>query len=118
MDRLAPTPTNADKKADYTVGFTDQTAELRLESLPTQGDIPHWLRGTLIRNSPGKFWAGTEEMHHWFDGLAMPHSFMDQLVKVDAQTGKTTIWAAPNCHPGEPVFVPAPNAQEEDDGVT
>lgn len=41
----------------------------------------------------------------------------DQLVKLDVQSGETRVWREPGCYPGEPVFVPAPRAEHEDDGV-
>ena len=44
-------------------------------------------------------------------------NFLDQLLKLDTATGKTKVWRAPGCYPGEPVFVPAPSASREDDGV-
>jgi len=43
--------------------------------------------------------------------------FFDQLIKVDAQMGTTTVWTQPNTYPGEPIFVAAPDAQAEGDGV-
>jgi beta,beta-carotene 9',10'-dioxygenase len=44
-------------------------------------------------------------------------NFLDQLVKLDVDTGKAVIWRAAACHPGEPVFVPAPDGAAEDEGV-
>jgi beta,beta-carotene 9',10'-dioxygenase len=45
-------------------------------------------------------------------------NFLDQLVKLDAVTGDTVIWREEGCYPGEPVFVPAPDADgAEDRGV-
>jgi carotenoid cleavage dioxygenase-like enzyme len=44
-------------------------------------------------------------------------SFHNQLVKVDVQEGQTQVWSEPQCYPGEPIFVPAPDAKQEDDGV-
>ncbi|MGC4897170.1 carotenoid oxygenase family protein [Micromonospora sp. DT31] len=44
-------------------------------------------------------------------------NFLDQLVKLDVTTGRTTVWRAEGGYPGEPVFVPAPTAAAEDDGV-
>jgi carotenoid cleavage dioxygenase-like enzyme len=41
----------------------------------------------------------------------------DQLVKLDVQSGDTRLWREPGSYPGEPVFVPAPRAGHEDDGV-
>ncbi len=44
-------------------------------------------------------------------------NFLDQLVKLDTGTGATVTWREDGCYPGEPVFVPAPDARAEDDGV-
>ena len=44
-------------------------------------------------------------------------TWFDQLTKVGVQTGTTRHWHVPGCYPGEPVFVPAPGGQHEDDGV-
>ena len=43
--------------------------------------------------------------------------FYNQLARVDAITGATTVWHAPGCYPGEPVFVPDPHGAAPDDGV-
>ncbi|XVS61085.1 carotenoid oxygenase family protein [Actinosynnema sp. CA-299493] len=43
--------------------------------------------------------------------------FLNQLVKLDVSSGRTTVWHEPGRYPGEPVFVPAPGARAEDDGV-
>ncbi len=43
--------------------------------------------------------------------------FLDRLVKLDVETGATTTWHEPGCYPGEPVFVAAPQATAEDEGV-
>ncbi|MBE9167087.1 carotenoid oxygenase family protein [Pleurocapsales cyanobacterium LEGE 06147] len=45
------------------------------------------------------------------------HNFIDQLVKVDVKTGAIKSWQQQSCYPGEPVFVAAPNASAEDEGV-
>ncbi|XP_039649647.1 beta,beta-carotene 15,15'-dioxygenase-like [Perca fluviatilis] len=39
------------------------------------GCIPSWLQGTLLRNGPGLFSIGDSEYNHWFDGMALIHSF-------------------------------------------
>lgn len=44
-------------------------------------------------------------------------NFLDQLVKLDTTTGDTVVWREVGSYPGEPVFVPAPGAENEDDGV-
>jgi carotenoid cleavage dioxygenase-like enzyme len=44
--------------------------------------------------------------------------FIDQLVKVDVETGEAQRWFEPGSYPGEPVFVPAPRPDRaEDEGV-
>jgi beta-carotene 15,15'-monooxygenase len=45
-------------------------------SLPVTGDLPGWLRGSLIRNGPGAFsFSDGSAVDHWFDGLAMLYRF-------------------------------------------
>ncbi len=44
-------------------------------------------------------------------------NWMDQLVKVDVRTGTAHTWFEDGCYPGEPVFVSAPGATGEDEGV-
>ncbi|NDJ63172.1 MAG: carotenoid oxygenase family protein, partial [Chloroflexi bacterium] len=45
------------------------------------------------------------------------HDFINQLVKIDLESGETKIWHADGTYPGEPIFVGAPDAAAEDDGV-
>lgn len=40
-----------------------------------------------------------------------------QLIKVDTETKTQLIWKEANAAPNEPIFVPAPDAKSEDDGV-
>jgi carotenoid cleavage dioxygenase-like enzyme len=42
---------------------------------------------------------------------------MNSVTKVDLRAGTVTIWHESGCFPGEPVFVPAPGAAGEDEGV-
>jgi beta,beta-carotene 9',10'-dioxygenase len=44
-------------------------------------------------------------------------AWFDRLVKVDVDAGSEKEWAAPGCHPGEPIFVREPGADGEDAGV-
>ncbi|XP_050520885.1 carotenoid isomerooxygenase [Daktulosphaira vitifoliae] len=39
------------------------------------------------------------------------------LIKVDISSKTCVTWCEDNVYPSEPIFVPTPNAQEEDDGV-
>ncbi len=43
--------------------------------------------------------------------------FLNQLVKVDLESAEAGYWFEPGSYPGEPVFVPAPDQRNEDDGV-
>ncbi len=56
-------------------GFATQTQEITCDHLPIQGEVPTWLVGTLLRNGPAQFEVGEQHFNHWFDGLAMLHSF-------------------------------------------
>jgi beta,beta-carotene 9',10'-dioxygenase len=44
-------------------------------------------------------------------------AFLDRIQKCDVNEGDVLEWSEPGCYPGEPVFVPAPDATGEDDGV-
>lgn len=46
-----------------------------------------------------------------------PATFNDRLHKIDVETGSDRLWRDERIHPGEPLFVPRPGGDEEDDGV-
>lgn len=50
-------------------------------------------------------------------GLGLNHFIPDRIVKLNVQTKETWVWQEEDCYPSEPVFVPTPEATEEDDGV-
>ncbi|HUI22407.1 MAG TPA: carotenoid oxygenase family protein [Methylocella sp.] len=60
--------------------------------------------------------AGRRHRYVWSTGAAHG-GFLDRLVKQDIDTAKVTTWSEKNGFPGEPVFVSAPNAEAEDEGV-
>lgn len=64
---------------DFRTGLEGLDAELADVELETAGTWPTWLRGTLVRNGPGRFSAQPggrgEQVRHWFDGLAMLQRF-------------------------------------------
>jgi carotenoid cleavage dioxygenase-like enzyme len=43
--------------------------------------------------------------------------FFERIVKADLASGETVSWSEPGCFAGEPVFVAAPGADAEDEGV-
>lgn len=48
------------------------------------GEIPQWLRGTVVRNGPGIYSIGGVRYKHWFDGLALLQRFHFEDGKVIA----------------------------------
>ena len=42
---------------------------------------------------------------------------IDELIKVDVVNKESRVWQEPGCYPSEPIFVPSPGADDEDDGV-
>jgi beta,beta-carotene 9',10'-dioxygenase len=62
-------------KVEAKIGFETLADEVRVGSLPVEGEIPAWLTGSLLRTGPAQFEVGERSMRHWFDGLAMLHRF-------------------------------------------
>lgn len=48
---------------------------------------------------------------------AMSHQFDNAITKVSIDDGSELTWAEKDSYPGEPLFIPHPNARHEDDGV-
>lgn len=70
----------AREQVGHALGFENCTEVTEAVSLPFDGSMPSWLRGTLYRNGPGVFDVptardGTVHIDHWFDGLAVLHRF-------------------------------------------
>ena len=61
--------------AEARIGFETLDDEVRIDSLPVEGELPSWLSGSLLRTGPAQFEVGEQGMRHWFDGLAMLHRF-------------------------------------------
>lgn len=59
----------------FALGLRSQGNEIDVESLPTEGRFPDWLKGALYRNGPALFEVGEHDLEHWFDGYAMLHRF-------------------------------------------
>ncbi len=57
------------------LGLTSLTEELAKTKLSVTGEVPAWLKGSLVRNGPALFNVGDKYVSHWFDGCAMLHSF-------------------------------------------
>jgi carotenoid cleavage dioxygenase-like enzyme len=59
----------------HTLGFADQTEEVRVDALPVAGEVPTWLRGGLVRVTPAQMDFEKRSVSHWFDGMAMLNRF-------------------------------------------
>ncbi|XP_036380746.1 beta,beta-carotene 9',10'-oxygenase-like [Megalops cyprinoides] len=55
--------------------------------------------------------------YRYFYGCGFKHLVGDSLLKMDLQGKQLKVWHHPGLYPSEPVFVPSPDAKEEDDGV-
>jgi carotenoid cleavage dioxygenase-like enzyme len=53
----------------------------------------------------------------WGNGHSEQVQFLDEITKIDVETGDALVWREPGRFPGEPVFVPCPDPDDEDDGV-
>jgi beta,beta-carotene 9',10'-dioxygenase len=58
-----------------------------------------------------------ERPYRYTWGVGSRGGWLDQIVKADVEERRSTVWAEDGCFPGEPVFVAAPGAEAEDDGV-
>lgn len=109
LDRLrANGPVPVARPTRFTV--TPGTGEVRIRQLSAEPlELPRIAydghNGRAYRYVYG---CGTQD--------AVGADFLDQLVKLDVDTGAARTWRAPGCYPGEPVFVPAP-AGGADDGA-
>ncbi|XP_034539680.1 beta,beta-carotene 9',10'-oxygenase-like isoform X2 [Notolabrus celidotus] len=55
--------------------------------------------------------------YRFFYGCGFRHLVGDSLLKMDLKEKKFKVWYQKGFYPSEPVFVPSPDAVEEDDGV-
>ena len=55
-----------------------QSVEELSEPIDTKitGNLPTWIKGTLLRNGPGKFEVGSSSYRYLFDGLALLQQFV------------------------------------------
>jgi carotenoid cleavage dioxygenase-like enzyme len=58
-----------------------------------------------------------ERAYRYVWGVGSAGGWLDRIVKADVVQRSSSLWAEDGCYPGEPVFVGAPDAQREDEGV-
>ena len=54
-------------------GYFRTTSSVPLSELKVEGKIPEFVRGALLRNSPGQYENGDDQVRHWNDGWAQLH---------------------------------------------
>lgn len=98
------------------------TAMLRRYRLGLDGS--HDVRAEALADTPLELpridysnCAGRPYRYVYGAGRQPSGEFIDNLVKVDTESGSTTVWHETGCYPGEPVYVAAPEAATEDQGV-
>lgn len=72
-DGTADEPDAAEQRQMAVETFDVEVTDRRLD---VEGTLPAWLEGSLLRTGPAKFEVGDRDLGHWFDGLAMLHSFV------------------------------------------
>ena len=60
-----------------------------------------------------------KQPHRFVYGIhSKTNTLSDSLIKVDcSKSSSSLVWKEENCFPGEPIFVPSPTKESEDDGV-
>jgi beta,beta-carotene 9',10'-dioxygenase len=58
-----------------------------------------------------------ERPYRYAWGVGTGGGWIDRIVKADVVERRSTAWFEESCFPGEPVFVAAPDAEAEDEGV-
>jgi beta,beta-carotene 9',10'-dioxygenase len=58
-----------------------------------------------------------ERPYRYTWGVGTDGGWLDRIVKADVVERTSSVWREDGCYPGEPVFVAAPDAEGEDEGV-
>ena len=58
-----------------------------------------------------------ERPYRYAWGVGVDGAWIDRIVKADLQQRRSKVWSEQDCYPGEPVFVAASHAKDEDHGV-
>jgi beta,beta-carotene 9',10'-dioxygenase len=73
FDMTLPTKLNPSPAISRAANMFTTTPERPETPLLFEGDVPSWFRGVLIRNSPGGYENGNDQVRHWNDGWAQIH---------------------------------------------
>jgi beta,beta-carotene 9',10'-dioxygenase len=95
-----------------------QMAELRRFRIePGSGKVSSEQLAHAIELPRINYGSHNERPYRYVWGLDAQSGWYDRIVKVDTSDGGTREWSEDGCSPGEPVFVAAPDASAEDEGV-
>ena len=93
-------------------------AELRRFRIDTSsGKVAHERIAEGLELARINYGRCNERPYRFAWGVDAENGWNDRIIKVDVTDGTTRVWAEDGCSPGEPVFVAAPDAADEDDGV-
>ena len=73
FDMTLPSKTGPSPAISRAANMFTTTPEQPNTTLEFQGTVPSWFRGVLIRNSPGGYENGNDQVRHWNDGWAQLH---------------------------------------------
>ena len=93
-------------------------AELRRFRIDlASGEVSHEQLADGLELPRINYGRSNERPHRYVWGVDAKSGWLDRIVKTDVASCSTIEWAEDGCSPGEPVFVPAPEARAEDEGV-
>jgi beta,beta-carotene 9',10'-dioxygenase len=93
-------------------------AELRRFRIDlSSGEVAHEQLAEGFELPRINYGRNNERPYRYVWGVDGKSGWLDRIVKTDVETSSTTEWAEDGCSPGEPVFVAAPRAEREDEGV-
>ncbi len=102
-------PTHADGKLHRARIPVGGTGDVQLRELcPQKIELPR-INYTQYNGRPYKYvyGAGTTQEGDW----------LDNITRINVETGESMTWFEGHCYPSEPVFALKPGAEKEDDGV-
>jgi carotenoid cleavage dioxygenase-like enzyme len=108
--------------ADYGTGVSEPGSQLVRYTLDLgTGKVAHHVISSLPFELPriNSSYDGKPYCYAYAADLReiLPEGELRKIVKIDVEKGSILSWGELGCYPGEPVFVPHPEAQHEDHGV-
>uniref|UniRef100_A0A8C5BTQ3 Retinal Mueller cells isomerohydrolase-like n=1 Tax=Gadus morhua TaxID=8049 RepID=A0A8C5BTQ3_GADMO len=100
------------------LSYTTATAVLR-----SDGTV--WLEPEVLFSGPRQAFEFPQinysrcsgKNYRYVYGLGLNHFIPDRIVKLNVRTKDTRLWQEEDSYPSEPLFIPTPEAIDEDDGV-